>query len=432
MGRAATSTLRRGRRSVVARQRTIVALATIARFATGVLMGTAMAVYVGRIGTPFAVSLVFLSYSLGMLVFAPVWGALADVTGNRLGIMLATGALATVSVLPLLVVEGVWLPIGLRLLYSIFAVGYIPLMLAIASERGGDEGRGRSIGFFQSVRAAGITGGQFLAGVLLGLVSPADLYFAVFVASLAATVLVLVIEDPDERPTRRFDAREFAAEVRRRLLPTAGGDAVLRANGLRWLYVAVALRYATLTGVMSLMPVYLLVEVGTSEFLMGMLLAFPAAASVILMYAFGRLADGVRRTPLILFGLAGTGAMALVVAGASVPADATGRVAVVAFAFVVQALTVSSLEAGATAFIGDVAPVERLSELMGLRSTAIGVGGIVGPPAIGALATASSYEVAFVVASAFAFVATTLVHRRVSDPGSSSAPAPTPPCDPAR
>jgi hypothetical protein len=36
-------------------------------------MGTALAVYIGDIGTPFEVSLVFPAYFIGLMLFAPVW-----------------------------------------------------------------------------------------------------------------------------------------------------------------------------------------------------------------------------------------------------------------------------------------------------------------------------------------------------------------------
>jgi MFS family permease len=85
---------------------------------------------------------------------------------------------------------------------------------------------------------------------------------------------------------------------------------------------------------------------------------------------------------------------------------------------------------GAIAFIGDVAdelresaarqsesdgvaPAERESELMGLRSTAKGVGGVLGPPLFGVVATVASYETAFLGGSVLAFAATALVGGRL-------------------
>ncbi|MFB6170844.1 MAG: MFS transporter, partial [Haloarculaceae archaeon] len=51
----------------------------------------------------------------------------------------------------------------------------------------------------------------------------------------------------------------------------------------------------------------------------------------------------------------------------------------------------------------------RESELMGLRQTARGLGGVVGPPIFGAIATVASYEVAMASGSILAFAATAVV-----------------------
>jgi MFS family permease len=64
---------------------------------------------------------------------------------------------------------------------------------------------------------------------------------------------------------------------------------------------------------------------------------------------------------------------------------------------------------GALAFIADVAPPNRESELMGLRSTAKGLGGVVGPVLVGGVATLAGYRTAFALASVLAFAAAALV-----------------------
>lgn len=390
------------------RQQGVIALASAARFMTGVLMGTGMAVVVDRSGgSAFAVSTVLTAYFLGMTVSAPVWGAIADVTGRRRAVMALSGALATVAVVPLVFVDGVWEQIGLRLVYAVFAVGFVPVMLTIVSARGGDEDRGRSVGFFNSARAVGFTGGQLLVGVLLGLLAPPALYAVIAGVSLVATVAAIFVVDPTPDPDVDPTFDELAGEVRRRLLPAVEDREHLRTNGLRWLYVALAVRNMTVLGTMSLMPVFLTAEsaVGVSEFLMGALLALNPASQTVFMYLFGRVADGWGRKPLIVIGMAGSGLFALVAAAAAIPAAEPARVAVAVLAFVTVGASFSSMTTGAIAFIGDVAPVERESELMGLRSTAKGVGGVVGPPLVGATATVAGIGTAVALGSLLAFSA---------------------------
>lgn len=75
----------------------------------------------------------------------------------------------------------------------------------------------------------------------------------------------------------------------------------------------------------------------------------------------------------------------LVVAAATLPATSTGRFAVGVVAFLLIAASFSAMTTGALAFIGDVAPPDRESELMGLRTTAKGVGVVLGPVLVGVM-----------------------------------------------
>jgi len=100
---------------------------------------------------------------------------------------------------------------------------------------------------------------------------------------------------------------------------------------------------------------------------------------------------------------------ALLAAAATLPATVPLRIAVAGTAFLVLGAAFSAMSTGAIAFIADVAPADRESELMGLRSTAKGVGGVVGPPLLGGLATVTSYETSFAVGSVLALGAAALV-----------------------
>jgi MFS family permease len=418
----------------------LLATAAVARFGGGVLMGTAMAVYVGREGSPLAVSAVATAYFAGLMLASPFWGALADVTGRSRAVLIVTGTLATLSAAPLAIADGVWVPVGLRGLYAVFAAGFAPVALTIASERGGAEGRGRSLGGFNSARSGGFAGGQFGAGILLGAVARPELYLVVAGLSALSTLAAAFLVDPtdpdagggvgdetvaadggpDSAPTRT----ELLREVRHRLLPAAGERGHFRVNGLRWLYVALAVRNVTVLGVMALIAPYLVDVVGVAEPVMGALLAVNHGTQVGAMYLLGVAADRVGRKPLIVVGMAGSGAFTILTAAATAPAVGAGvlgaagpawlgtglaRVAVAGGALFVLGISYSAMTTGAVAFIGDVAPTGRESELMGLRSTAKGLGGVVGPTLVGGAATLAGYPAAFALASTLAFAAAGLV-----------------------
>lgn len=388
-----------------AREWSLIGIGAASRFASGILMGTALAVFIGERGSPFAVSMVTTAFWAGLMVFSPVWGAIADVTGRRRAVLGLTGLAATLAVVPLIVVDGVWGPVGIRGLYAVFAAGFAPVILAIVSARGGPAARGRSVGIFNSARAVGFAGGQLTAGVLLGLLVPDSLYLVIAGLSLASTIAVVFVSDPTPSPDRPPTLSELAGEVKRRLFPAAGEREHLHTNGLAWLYVALAIRNMTVLGTTALAPPYLVHVVGVSEPVMGAVLASNHGVQVVAMVLLGVVADRTGRKPLIVGGMVGSGGFALLAAAATIPAPGMSRVVVAAGAFVLLGTSFSAMATGAVSFIGDVAPAGRTSELMGLRSTAKAVGGVAGPPLLGVVATLTSYEAAFAGGSLLAFVA---------------------------
>ncbi|MFC4360387.1 MFS transporter [Halobium salinum] len=390
-------------------QRSAIGVAAAASKFAPILMGTAMAVYIGRRGgSPLAVSLVLALYFFGLMTFAPVWGALADVTGRRRDVLLAVSALGAIAALPLVVVDGIWLPLTARTVYAAFAAGYLPVMLAVVSERGGAEARGRSVGFFSSAQAVGFTFGQLFAGVLLGLLAAPELFGVVAAASGVVLLAALVVEDPNPDRHRRVAPGELAGEVKRRLFPSAAGREHLYTNGLMWLYAATLLRNMTVLGTTSLLPVYIVTDLGLSEFLMGALLAVNPAGQIATMYLVGEYADRLGRKPFITLGMAGSGAFAAAMAAAALVPSAIGRAVVVAVGMALLAVAFSGTRVGAVSFIGDVAPENRESELIGFRSTARGFGGMVGPALFGLASTVTSIELTYAVGSLLAFAAAVL------------------------
>lgn len=386
-----------------------IGLASATRFGASISMGTALAEVVEAQATPFEVGLVGAAFYGGLMLAAPVWGAIADITGRRRAVLLVVGVGATVAAAALAAVETVGALIALRALYALFAAGFAPVVLAIVSRHGGASGRGRSVGVYNSTRAAGISGGHFVAGVLLGLVAPAAIFLVIAGLSAVSTVVALTVGDPTPNPERALRGPEVAREVRRRLLPAVGERAHLRTNGLRWLYVALVLRNVTVLGVMTLMAPYLTGPVGVPAAVMGALLAINPASQVVFMTLFGYASDLVGRKPLIVAGMAGSAAFGLVASTYPVPGSFASTVALAAGGFLLLAASFSTLTTGTLAFIGDVAPPNRESELMGLKTTARGLGGTVGPLLLGGVAAATGYRTAFAASALLALAGTALV-----------------------
>ena len=373
-------------------------------------MGTGMAVLVERAGgSPVAVGLVLATYFFGMMVFAPVWGAFADATGERRTVLLVVSGLAVLTALPLTVVKGVWGPLGVRTVYAIFTAGYLPVLLTVASERGGASERGRSIGLFSSAQAVGSAVARLLGGVLLGLFAPWILYLLVAVFAAVVFLAALVLDDPTPDTDRSLSGSDLTREVYRRLFPATEDRRYFRRNGLRWLYLAVFLRNLTVIGTTSLAPVYLVSHLGASEATMGVLLAINPVGQMMGMYLVGRVADDSGRKSLITVGMAGSGTFPVLMAAAAFPTSVAHRIALAGVGMAVLAAAFSCLRVGAISFIGDVAPDDRESELIGFRSTARGFGGMLGPVIVGIAASVVGYEIAFVVVSLLAFTGAVIV-----------------------
>lgn len=419
----------------------LVALAAITRVTGGALLGTSLAVHVGRSGSPLAVSLLATAFSIGIILFAPVWGAIADVTGRRKLILVGTGLGATLAVTPLfaadalaaglstllpVTVDPIAIKVAVRGLYAVFIAGFGPLMLTVVAERGGADGRGQAVGSYNSFTAAGAGSGQFVAGVLLGALAPTGVYYVVAGVSLLATAVVALVDTGEAAPDP--DAGSLGSEIRSRLLPAAGERDHLRTNGLGWLYLGLSARQATVSGVGALMPVYIVTTLALPEVWMGAILAFNPISQVALMYYLGGVVDDAGRKPMIALGMAGSAGFGLVAAAAVLVPGALGAAIVVAIGYVVLAAAYSAMWTGSVAFVADVAPENRESELMGLAATARSVGGALGPLAVGAVATVAGYPIAFAVASVLALGAAGLVALRVveSRPLASGAGTPAP------
>ena len=378
---------------------------------------TVLAIIVGKAGgSAFEVSMVVTIHFLGLLLFAPVWGALADSTGRRLAVLLGTTALAALTLVLLGVTDLVWGLIGMRGLFAVFVAAYAPLTFTIVSEHGGTDGRGRLLGEFNSARSLGFALGQLSSGVFLALFTSLEIFVVLGGLYLGVLVAVGLFEDPSQtRPVTPNPSR-VVAEVKRRLVPVADDRDHLRTNGLHYLYVATALHSVTFFGILSLLPVYLTVDIGVTEVLMGTFLAMNPGGRAVFMYVFGHVADLRGRKSMITWGLVGSGVFPIVLATATYPDILFHRKLIAGAGFLVMALALSAYIIGSLAFIGDIASIDRESELMGLRDTAMGVGGVVGPALFGGVVTLLDYPSAFVVWSTFAFLGAVLVAWRLTEP----------------
>jgi len=414
------------------RQTVAVGLAAMTRAAGGGMLATALVVYVGRDGNPLAVSMLSTAFFFSMMVWTPVWGALGDLTGRRRSLLVVAGGLTTLATLGFLVVDSTWGIIGLRGVYAAFAVGFGPLMLTIVGRLAGRERRGRASGFLSSSLAAGDMVGQATVGFLLGLVAPSRLYAIVAGLALAATVAVAFVDDAgapidggESSATATTDGdaddpltlRALLRGVRERLVPDADQRATLREFGLGPLYASLALRHVAVKGIGSLVPIFLVARLGVSEPTMGLLLTVSSGGQILFMTLFGRLADARSRKALVVGGMGVSGLYGVLLAVATLPDAVTLRIALAALGFVAIAAGFSAMDIGTITLVSETVPPVYESEFVALRSTASGIGGVLGPTLVGTTVLLTNYRVAFLLAGGLAVLAAVWAALAVVEPG---------------
>lgn len=416
------------------RSRLVVAAAAVSRAASGGVLATALAVYVGRQGDVFAVGLLSTAFWLGTMVFGPVWGAIGDATGRRRELLVVVSLATTATGGAFLVVDSVSSLVGLRGIYAACAVGFSPLLLSVVADLTGRDRRGQAAGFVSSALAAGDVLAQFSVGILLGLLAPSGIYLVVAGLGLLATVVVGFVPDGngpevDGGADAARDAdielslRTVLSRVRSRLFPSRAERAALAESGLGALFAGLALRHVAVRGVGSLVPVFLLVRLGLGEVTMGLLLTVAPLLQVGLMTGIGNRTDTTPRRLLVLTGMACSTGYVLLLAAAATTSAVEARIALVGLGFTAIAAGFSALDLGAIAFVGDVVPPDRESAFVGLRSTVGGLGGVVGPTLVGGLAALTSFETAFAASSLLVVAGGLLVYRKMPEPPRQTSPA---------
>ena len=405
------------------RRKALIGAASATQAVSGGMLGTTLVVYVGRDGSPFAVSMLAAVFFASSMLFAPLWGSVGDLLGRRRTLLLCLSGLTTLVTFGFLAAENTWGLVGLRGLRAVFAVGFAPLVLSMVRALVGQARRGRSVGFVSSTSAVGDVVAQLTVGILLGILVPTGVFLLIAVLSGVTTVLLAFFRDPVNGDGQRPAVRELLSTARTRLVPDRSERERLRHTGLTWLYGGIALRHIAVQGVGSLVPIYLVSRLGFPTVFMGAVLAIRPAAQIGFMPLFGRLADRGTRKRLIVGGILLSAAYTLILAVATALSGQSVRTGVVALGFVVIAAGFSAMDVGAVSVIGDSVPESRESAFIGLRSTAAGVGGVLGPLFVGATATLAGFEVAFAVASVFAFAAAALVSAKFEEPAPKTAPA---------
>lgn len=335
----------------------------------------------------FTVSLLTSIFWLGLLLFAPLWGALSDSSGRR-GLVLAMSMLATGLIIPVFgLLTGTMQVLGLRFVFAVFAAAFPPVALAAMSHDSARERRGRDVAPYHTSRALGFLlgwGGFGLVLDLLGFQYTFIVFGIVGLLGFIATTRITGIDTPED-----VSIGEVWRNAKQRWVPSRT-DQLFHENGLNYLYAAIFLRKMGLIGMFSLIAIYADNVLGFTASLIGILLALNPAAQLLFIDFFGSLVDRGGRRNVFLFGFLATIPVPFLLAVTQSPVLFGITYLLIGFSF-------AALIEGSTTFIGDIAPASRQGELMGFRKSAQGLAGVIGPILAGAVATLYGYTAMFIM-----------------------------------
>ncbi|MBD2570538.1 MFS transporter [Anabaena lutea] len=179
-------------------------------FAAGLLFWSSLAsllptlpLYIESIGaTKQQIGIVMGSFAIGMLLFRPLVGALADSRGRKI-VLLIGMSVAAIAPLGYLVVKSILPLMAIRAFHGIsiaaFATGYIALVGDLAPE----HRRGEIIGYMSLVNPIGVALGPALGGYLQAAYGYTPLFLSSAILGSLGILCILPIANPSivEQPT---------------------------------------------------------------------------------------------------------------------------------------------------------------------------------------------------------------------------------------
>ncbi len=383
-----------------------------------------------------AIGVAVSAFALFRFVSAFGGGALVERFGERLvltaGLLIVavtTGAAGLAGTYPLFLALRAGGGIG----SAMFTIAALSLLLRVAPP----DARGRAAATYQGGFIMGGIAGPAIGGFLTAL-SP-RLPFGVYAGTLvvAAVVAVVMLREArlDGAPDEGAQDREASDDGRESAAAPGGGPpvaaaadapteaaadaprtdapsplrAALRSRAyLAALVVNLGVGWMLFGVRNSLVPLYVVEDLGRGAAWAGAGLLAGSAAQALGLLRAGRLSDTWGRRPSMLLGASiGTGALVLLVL------PATTVVFLVSMAL--YGLAASLLASAPASVVGDVAP-EKSGRVVAVFQMSSDLGAIVGPLVAGALTDAVSFQAAFAVTagvSAVGLVATLAMPRRV-------------------
>ena len=349
-----------------------------------------MPLYIGTLGVHRAQDverwsgILFAAPFLAQTLVAPLWGVVGDRYGRKIMVLRALTGIGVTNMLAA-AVGAVWQLLGLRMVQGGVS-GFVAATNALVSSSIPRDRLGTVMGLLQSSLTAGGIIGPLIGGALADAVGYRWVFIVTGLMCWMGSGVVLVATQEPAAPrssTRGPGVRDNLAFFLR--------SPMLRTVGL--------LLCTSNLAVMAIEPIFpifvatLGVPAGRVATVAGVLFSATGFASMVGAAMWGRISDRVGEGRVLVMVL--SGACLAYVAQAAARDPATLFVLRVALG-----LAVGGLMPPLYAIVARRTPPERLGGIMGLTSSAIMIGNLVGPIAGGLFAAASGIRPVFVASGA--------------------------------
>jgi DHA1 family tetracycline resistance protein-like MFS transporter len=365
-----------------------------------------------------ALGIMTMSFALAQFISAPIMGALADRFGRRPQVLLALAAFACSNV-GFLLAQSTLAFILVRAVAGALSAGLFPSAMGIVADIVPPARRARWVGIVMGSYGAGFIFGPLMGGLLYdqwGFEAPFILSAALaFAAFVAAAVVV-----PETRPRQ---ARQ-RAELRQR---RTDASAPRRADALwdslpRPLYVFGTLlcldfiNSFTFAFVEPEMVFYFYEELYWSTAQFGLVVGIYGLSMVLGQTMLGQASDRFGRKPITVLGLflGTTFYLGLMTAR---------TVVTVSLAAAVSGLGAALLSPALSAFYLDITAERHRARILGLKGSAVSLGGVTGPLLVAIVSPLTTSQVVFCVSAVLLVLGAALAFALLKEPRHSAARA---------
>ncbi len=323
------------------------------------------------------------------LIFAPIWGNLADRIGRKVMLLRSAFGMAIITGLMGFVSSPLQL-LGLRMLNGIIA-GFIPASIALVSTNTPKERAGFALGVLQSGGVAGTILGPAIGGILANFIGFRLIFIVTGAMLLLAGVLALFMVREINKPNPKEKTGEGYIKDWKKI--TASGPMLaLFGTGLMVQFAVMGT-----APLLSLYVMDILQEPTYVAFFAGLVASATGVANIFASPILGRLGDRFGSQNILLFSLLGTALITLPIAFA----QSIWTLVILRF---LLGLFIGGLMPSVNTLIRFFAPKGMESRTYGYSSSMAFIGNMLGPITCAFIADLIQIEAAFIFTSALLFI----------------------------